>query len=177
MCCTWLAENTARKNRHLGTIEQICRFATEACIDNRKKLVKQQCLLHMSSQYGKRPTSGWDLLTSLEHPSKFQRISRLGSVTARYSSSGRQPNFVVLNRRCHLYSAGRQSRWALAHILVLTLYSSTLQHKVTPPGDSEQLEVRYRRLLCEFQRETLSGTNLARLLNEIDCGSVLKDER
>ena len=28
-------------------------FATKARIDNRKKLVKQQCLPHMSSQYGK----------------------------------------------------------------------------------------------------------------------------
>jgi len=34
-------------------------FAIKAHIDNRKKLVKQQYLLHMSSQYGKlRPTSG-----------------------------------------------------------------------------------------------------------------------
>jgi len=34
------------KNRHLGTIAQLCRatFATKARIDNRKKLVKQQCL-------------------------------------------------------------------------------------------------------------------------------------
>jgi len=53
----------------------------------------------MFSQNGElRPTSGWDLLSSLGHPSKFQRVLRLGSVTARHSSSGRQPNFVVLNR-------------------------------------------------------------------------------
>jgi len=39
-----------------------------------KKLVKQQCLLHMSSQHGELwPTSGWDLLTSLGHCSKFQQ--------------------------------------------------------------------------------------------------------
>ena len=25
MCCTWLAENTGGKNRHLGTIAQLCR--------------------------------------------------------------------------------------------------------------------------------------------------------
>jgi len=31
------------------------------------------------------------------------------------SSSGRQPNFAALNRGRHLYSAGRPSRWALAH--------------------------------------------------------------
>ena len=43
------------------------------------------------------------------------------------SSSGRQPNFAALNRLRHLCSAGRPSRWALAHIsssvwLSLTLY-------------------------------------------------------
>jgi len=43
---------------------------------------------------------------------------RLGSVTAQHSSSGRQPNSAALKRRCHLYSAGRPSSWALAHILV-----------------------------------------------------------
>jgi len=71
----------------------------------------------MSSQYGElRPTNGWDLLASLGHPYKFQWVSRLGSVTARHSSSKSQPNFAALNRGCHLYSAGRPSRWALAHI-------------------------------------------------------------
>ena len=34
-------------------------------------------------------------------------------------SSGRQPNFAALNRGRHVCSAGRPSRWALAHILVL----------------------------------------------------------
>jgi len=54
----------------------------------------------------------------LGHPCKFQRLSHLGSIPERHSSSGRQPNFAVLNRGHHLYSAGRPSRWALAHILV-----------------------------------------------------------
>ena len=68
MCCTRLAENTARKNdaktRHLGSIAQLCRamssqLGPKACIDHRKKLVKQQYLPHMSLQYGElRPTSG-----------------------------------------------------------------------------------------------------------------------
>ena len=44
--------------------------------------------------------------------------SRLGSVTARHSSIGCQPSCAALNRGRHLYSAGRPSRWALAHILV-----------------------------------------------------------
>jgi len=87
-------------------------FAIKACIDNQKKLVKQQYLSHMYIQYGERlPTSGWHRFVSLGHPSKFHWLSRLGSVTARYSISGRQPNFAVLNRGRHLYSAGRPSRW------------------------------------------------------------------
>jgi len=71
-------------------------------------------------------------LASLGHPCKFQRLSRLGSVTARHSSSGRQPNFAALNRGRHLHLAKRLSRWALAHILVKScnvgccLFSDTL---------------------------------------------------
>jgi len=53
------------------------------------------------------------------HPSYFQRLPHLGSVTARQSSSERQPNFAALNGGRHLCSAGRPSRWALAHILVV----------------------------------------------------------
>jgi len=60
----------------------------------------------------------------LGHPCKSQRVSRLGSLTARDSSSGRQPNFAALKRGRHLYSAGRPSRWALAHILVVFSYFS-----------------------------------------------------
>ena len=45
--------------------------------------------------------------------------SPIGSVTARHSSSGREPNFAALSIGHHLYSAGLPSRWALAHILVL----------------------------------------------------------
>ena len=39
-------------------------------------------------------------------------ICGIGSVTARHSGSGRQPNFAALNRGRHLYSAGRPSRCA-----------------------------------------------------------------
>ena len=89
-----------------------------------KKFLKRQYRPNTSSQYGElRPTNGWDRFGNLGHPSKFQRVSHLGSVTARHSSSGRQPNFAALNRRRHLYSAWRPWCWALAHILVLELIS------------------------------------------------------
>jgi len=110
------------KNRHFGTIAQLCRAVSSQVRHVStigKKLVKRRYLLHMSSQYGElRPTNGWDPLASLGHPCKFQWVSRLGSVTVRHSSSGLQPNFATLNRGRHLYSAGWPSRWALTHIRV-----------------------------------------------------------
>jgi len=125
MCCTWLAGNAGRKKspkiRHLCTIAQVCWVISSQLMHIStigKKLVKQQ----YGEQYGEpRPTSGWELLASLGHLSTFQRVSRLGSVTAQHSSSGCQPNFAVLKRGRHLYSAGQPSRWALAHILVVFL--------------------------------------------------------
>ena len=65
-------------------------------------------------------------MASLGLPCKFQWVSRLGSVTARHSSSGHQPNFAALDRGCHLYLAGRPSRWALAHISSWLLFSGCI---------------------------------------------------
>jgi len=104
-------------------------FATKSCIEIRGKNVKQQHLPHMSPQYGElRPINGWDLLASLWYPRKFQRVSRLGTVTAWHSSSGHQPKFAALNRGRHLHSEEQPSRWALAHILVvinITIFITT----------------------------------------------------
>jgi len=70
----------------------------------------------MYPQYGElRPTSGWDCFISLGHPTKFQLVSRLGSVTARHLVVGVSQT-AALNRGRHLCSAGRPSCWALAHI-------------------------------------------------------------
>ena len=58
-CCAWLAENTGRKkvvkNRHLGTIPQLCRAISSQLRHVStvgKILVKYQYVLHMSPQYG-----------------------------------------------------------------------------------------------------------------------------
>jgi len=87
--CTRLAEIQDAKNAknspsaHHRTILSNYISATKVFIGNRKKIAKQQYLLHMFSQYGElRPTSGWDRLASLGHTSKFQQVSRLGLVTA-----------------------------------------------------------------------------------------------
>jgi len=66
-------------------------FSTKACIDNRKKLVKWQYVLHMSSEYSElQPINGWDLLASLGHSSKFQRF-----VIAATSLNRSRPTFAL----------------------------------------------------------------------------------
>jgi len=107
------------KNRHLGTIAQICWAISSQLrhVSTIGKNLLNSNISPTSSQYGElRSTSVWDPLASLGCPNKFQWLSLLRSVTARHSSSGRQPNFAVLNRGRHLYSAGRPARWALAQI-------------------------------------------------------------
>jgi len=84
-------------------------FATKACVDNRKKIVKQQYVLQMSSQYGEIVSLVWGT----------HQISTAFASWQRYCtacSSWRQPNFAALNRGRHLRSAGRPSRLALARI-------------------------------------------------------------
>jgi len=96
--CKRLAGNTGRKNSpsaHYRTTLSGYIFATNAFIDNRQKIVKQPYLRPTSSQYVElRPANDWDLLASLGHPSKFQRVSRLGFVTAPTSLNGGQPNLI-----------------------------------------------------------------------------------
>ena len=98
---------------HHRTTLSSCIFATKAYyINNRKKPVKQQYVLHMFSQYGElRPTNGW------------HRFGSLGALQQRASAKlcgVLQGNMEYLNFRTrrHLYSAGRPSRWASAYILV-----------------------------------------------------------
>ena len=102
-------------------------FATKARIDNRKKLVNLlssnmsfRCRHNMVNL---RPTSGWDRFVSLGHPTKFQLVLRLGSVTAQHVVVGVSQT-AALNRGRHLCSAGRPSRWALAHISSWYLFYS-----------------------------------------------------
>jgi len=55
--------------------------------------------------------------------------SPIGSIIAQQSSSGREPNFAALSTGRHLYSAGRPSRWALAHIPVTICTITMYVHK------------------------------------------------
>jgi len=69
-------------------------FARKARIHNQKKklLTSNIYIFHTSSQYGElRPTNGWHPWVSFWAPSKFQRVSRLGFVTAPTSLNRGQP--------------------------------------------------------------------------------------
>jgi len=76
-----MARSTGRlkspKNRHLGTIGQLCP-AISSQLMNVSTIGKKSCWTAISPphvpQYGERPTNGWDLLASLGHPNKFQPV-------------------------------------------------------------------------------------------------------
>ena len=127
-CCTGLAEIQDAKKSPKITIWATSHnlsgyiFATAARIDNRKNLSNSSMFSrcrHNIVNFG--PLAAEVSSGVWGTPTNFNGF-RLGSVAARYSSSGRQPNFAALNRGRHLYSAGRPSRWALAHILVLSCF-------------------------------------------------------
>jgi len=107
-----------RKNRHLRTIAQLCR-AISAELRHLSTIGKNLLSSNTSSTCP-------DNMVNFEFGSPLQMSTGFAS-WQRYctaSSSGRQPNFAALNRGCHLYSAGRRSRWALAHISSLSLLLS-----------------------------------------------------
>jgi len=131
MYCTRLAENTGPKkspkkspSRHHRTTLSGCIIATKACIDNRKKNLlnsnTSSTCPHNMVNLGPLVAEIFSLVWGT--PANFNGF-RVLRVTARHSSSGRQPNFAALNRGCHLYSARRPPRWASAHILVTDHFS------------------------------------------------------
>jgi len=122
MCPTRFAGNTGRKNdaknHHLCTIAQLCRV--------------------VSSQLRHVSTIGKKLLRSNISPICPYDMVNFGPLAAEIVSLvwGTSANFngfcvlaallhsqtAALNRGCHLYSAGRPSRWALAHISSYSIF-------------------------------------------------------
>ena len=95
-------------------------FASKARNDNRKKNllssdISSTCprnMVNFSPLAAKVGLPVWDTLAN------FNGFRVLAALLHGSQSSKRQPNFAALNRGRHLCSAGRPSRWALAHILV-----------------------------------------------------------
>jgi len=76
----------------------------------------------------------------------------IGSITARHSNSGPQPNFAALSRRCHLYSAGRSSRphssyvWSRMSVIEEKRPLTTSRRLVDRPEYEEATDCRYRQI-------------------------------
>ena len=107
-------------------------FATKASIDNRKKkLVKQQYLLYMSSQYGELhgPLAAEIVSLVWGTPGNFNGFRVLAALLHGTLVVG-VSQIAALNRGRHLYSAGRPSRWALAHILVMIALCNRANHYI-----------------------------------------------
>jgi len=120
MCCTRLAGTQkirlkSPSGHHPTTLSGYI-FATKADIDNRKKLVKQQYLPYMSPQYGELGPLAAEIISLVwGTPGNFNGF-RVLAVLLHGTLEVGVSQTAALNRGRHLYSAGRPSRWALAHI-------------------------------------------------------------
>jgi len=99
MRCARLAGNAGPKKsgHHRATLSGYI-FATKARIDKWKKWLNSDVsptCPHNMVNFGLLSA---EICSRFEAPLQISTVSRLGSVTARHSSSGRQPNFAALNR-------------------------------------------------------------------------------
>ena len=102
MRCARLVAITGRKNRHLGTIAQLCRAISSqlrhvSTIRKKNLLSSNISSTWLHNMVNFSPLAAeicWRVWDTPAHFNGFRTC--LGSVTARHSSSGRQPNFAVV---------------------------------------------------------------------------------
>jgi len=127
MCSARLAGNAAPqkspKSRHLGTIAQLCRAMSSQLrhvTTIRKNLLNANIFPtwpHNMVNFGPLATEiCWQVWGT---PANFNGFCVLAALLHGTLAVGRQPNFAALNRRRHLYSAGR--RWASSTFLVVIM--------------------------------------------------------
>jgi len=179
-CCARLAANTGRKRsskiRHLGTIAQLCRAISlqlRHMLTIGKKLVKQQYLLHMSSQHGElRPANGWDRCGSLGAP---QQISTGFTPWHRYCSdvAQRKPTKLctVFGRLVGCYST---VAWSVGLSVFLSVILVSLAKTAEPIEMSFGLWAR-----MDPRNHVLDGAQIirgkAQLLEESICPGMPVD--
>jgi len=118
--CKYGTQKTRQKSpsgHHRATLPGYI-FATTTLIDNRKKLVKQQYLLHNMVNFGPLAAEIFSLVWGT--PANFNAFRVLAALLHGTLVVGISQT-AAFNRGRHLYSAGRPSRWALAHISSLGL--------------------------------------------------------
>jgi len=102
-----------QKNRHFGTIAQLCRAISSEL--RHVSTIRKNLLNSNASSTCPDNITAEICWLAWGTPANFNGFCVL-AVLLHGTNSGRQPNFAALNRGCHIYSAGRPSRWALAHI-------------------------------------------------------------
>jgi len=122
------------KNRHLGTTAQL-RRAISSQLMNVSTIGKNLLSSNISftcpyNMVNFGPLVAEILLLVWGTPANFNGFRVLAALYCTASSCGRQPNFAALNRGCYLCSAGRPSRWALAHISSFVFMSSFYRHQI-----------------------------------------------
>jgi len=138
MCCTRLAGNTGRKNdaknRHLRTVAQVSR-----AISSQLRHASTIGKTFLSSNIS--PTCSYNMVNF--GPLATEIVSLVWGTPANFNGFGvlaalLHSQTAALNRGRHLYSAGRPSRWALAHISSYTLHcqskTGTFTSAVTSPN-------------------------------------------
>ena len=139
MCCMWLAENTGRKNdaknRHLGTIPQLCR-AIYSQLRHASTIGKNLLSSNISSTCPHNMVNFGILAAEIVSgvwgtPATFNGFRVLAALL-----HGSQVVSVSQTMRRHLCSAGRPSRWALAHISSCSSTSAvanSIGKSISPP--------------------------------------------
>jgi len=135
---------TVRSVGEFGASQQIStgfaswlRYCTDVAQRRSTKLctcLALSCLVYYTHLSGSYPLTEFCQVQNSLRPCVL--LAYIGSVTARHSSSGRQPTFAAFSTGRHLYSAGRRSRWASANMLVLALIQSSLSISLLPPCHS-----------------------------------------
>ena len=116
-----------QKNRHLRTIGQLCP-AVSSHLRHVSTIGKMLLNSNMSSTCLHNMAIFGPLAAEISSvvwatPANFNGFRDLAALLHdTLVVGGRQPNFAALNRGRHLYSAGRPSRWALAHISSLFIF-------------------------------------------------------
>ena len=140
MRCTQLAENTGRKSRQKSPSGHHCTtlsgyiFASKAVSTIGEKLLSSNMFSrcpHNMVNFGQLAAEIG--LPVWGTPANFNGFRLLASLCTSVNCE-RQPNFATFNRgrHGHLCSAGRPSRWALAHILVMAALWNWAGHYILP---------------------------------------------
>ena len=124
MCCMRLAGNAGPKKSpkicHLRAVTQLCR-AISSQLRHISTIGKKLVIPppHVPTIWWTWPTTGWDLLASLDTPGNFNGFRVLAALLYGTLVVGVSQTLQSWTEGTNQNSAGRPSRWTFVHILVI----------------------------------------------------------